>query len=86
MRPIDFTSPVEPTATTRSEATSGMTVMRIALTQVPTGAMKSAARMSQIPGRGDGDAAGDRRAEGNEDTCAFVQVSLTWVAQANNVA
>jgi hypothetical protein len=47
MRPIDFTSPVEPTATTRSEATSGITVMRIAFTQsVPNGAMKSAARMS----------------------------------------
>src|ERR1700756_4815129 len=47
MRPIDFMSATELTATTRSEAISGITVMRIALTHsVPIGAMKSAARTS----------------------------------------
>ncbi len=42
--PIDFTSLAEATPVMRSETTSGITVIRMALTQsVPTGAMASAA-------------------------------------------
>ena len=42
MRPMDFTSPTELTATTSNETTNGITVIRIAFTQrVPSGVTKS---------------------------------------------
>ena len=72
-RPMAFTSVADATPVMSSETTSGITVMRMAFTHsVPIGAMKSAAREKRrVPRRADDGAAGDRRAEGDEDARAL---------------